>query len=142
MSPYLCIGVQTCVVIWVLLFLYKTSLVDDLTDNNSTQPLPAVKSLQNPLGKGDALSAGAGHSFKDAAPEAKAAPQKKPEAKMENLMEGGQKWLQNLMSHEEKAQWNKLAHNHWPTLLGYYNISLEGRQVAPPAGRFCSWELK
>ena len=31
------------------------------------------------------------------------------------------------LHHTEPELWRHLSHNHWPTLLGYYNISLPGR---------------
>ena len=117
---------QTCVVIWVLLFLYKTSLVDDLSDHNTTQPITQPNHSPNSPAK-EQPSQPAASSLKDDTALKKL--QRKSEAKMENLVEGGHKWIQNLMSHEEKPAWSKLSYNHWPTLLGYYNISLEGRWV-------------
>lgn len=89
---------MACVVLWVLLFVYKTSLVDE------EGPLP------------------------DPAP-GRAEEARGPRAR---VVEEGQRWIQQLVGREEK--WTRLAHNHWPTLLGYYNISLEGRylSILPP----------
>ena len=35
--------------------------------------------------------------------------------------------LKMLLVHEDGETWKKLSYKHWPTLFGYYNISLQGK---------------
>ncbi|ELU06614.1 hypothetical protein CAPTEDRAFT_96666 [Capitella teleta] len=113
-------AMMTCVVIWVLLFVYKTSLVDEVSDNNSTSTTATLTPPMQDQGHAkldlEVHKADLGKNVRD------------------TIMGEGQKWIQTLISHEERGPWSQLSHSHWPTLFGYYNISLEGRYITilPP----------
>jgi hypothetical protein len=96
----------------VLLFVYKTSLVDEVSDTNTTTLAPP--------GQGQPKLDLEGH--------------KSGKVMRDKIMEEGQRWIQTLVSNPDHGQWSRLSHNHWPTLFGYYNMSLLGRYITilPP----------
>jgi len=106
--------VQLCVVVWILLLVYKTGLVEQIDElrpplsNGASMTDASV--LDNSVGRG--RSDDASWMTRDAA----------------DLTATGNNGILTVAgSHEEL--WKSLSPNHWPTLFAYYNISLTGRSA-------------
>ena len=105
---------------WILLIVYKAGLVDHFTFSNSTSFVDdhTAYTFSSSHHEG---AASAHHSL------------------AENGMLGMRDWImggvneeqqiQNILQHKDTKLWTQLSPMHWPTLLGYYNITLLGKSV-------------
>ena len=95
--------------VWILLLVYKTGLVEQIDD---LQPLSNVASLESAVP--DTASRGysdeASWLTKDASDTV---------ATSSSVGAGSPE--------NQEELWKSLCANHWPTLFAYYNISLTGR---------------
>lgn len=99
------------------MLVYKTGIVEHLTETNFTDSLDDSNNggfLSVPYDKAQENL----HSWAES--DAKAG---------HDVDLNGDSYLNSkaLIYHEDPEQWRRLSHSHWPTLLGYYNISLLGR---------------
>ncbi|CAH1788116.1 unnamed protein product [Owenia fusiformis] len=108
-------AIMVCTVIWITLIVYKSGLVEHIiqisyssaADNTSILHSTILKFIQQPTldglkGEVDAAETVAKFTHKDTL----------------------------LVKHEDYETWKKLSYMHWPTLFGYYNISLAGRYIS------------
>jgi hypothetical protein len=108
------------VVIWIVLLLYKTGLVEHLARLNATLEELAPHFIHHPLPEKD--------QHQTWAPDAEILPSE---------LIDHQRVLDDdvvpvyapppHLSHTDGQLWEKLSHNHWPALLGVYNMSLFGK---------------
>ena len=113
---------QICVVIWILLIVYKTGLVEDPeeADTSFNGALNVAGSSSDRSGE---LSGGWDTS--------------KDSATNSSVLNTADDWLRSLgngaVLNENIEPCRKLSSNHWRTLLSYYNISFMGRCVNIPS---------
>ena len=107
---------QLCVVVWILLLVYKTGLVEQIDD---LRPVSNGASLDSSVqdGSGRGRSSEPSWMLKDSRETADS----KVTASNGNVPGG---------SHENQDElWKSLSPNHWLMLFAYYNISLTGRYL-------------
>ena len=96
---------QLCVVVWILLLVYKTGLVEQIDDLRPVPGTTAASVAEN--GHSRLKSDEVSWSARDTT---------------EATMTGG-----GVGQELAEELWKGLSPGHWPTLFAYYNISLTGR---------------
>jgi len=107
---------QLCVVVWILLIVYKTGLVEQIDD---------LRPVSNGVSSSESsVQDGAGRSRADESSwMMKDAVASDAASAASNGVVGG-------TGHENHDElWRSLSQNHWPVLFAHYNISLTGRCV-------------
>jgi len=101
---------QFCVVVWIVLIVYKTGLVEDTEDLNGLLKFNGSESSDTASDKWSKEFGSAARDGKDLVSDT-----------------AGGIGLTGLLAHDTFELWKGLTPNHWKTAFGYYNISLRGR---------------
>lgn len=107
-------GIMLFVILWILLIVCKTGLVEYLDTEQESDPMPSVK--VSPEEQNYHPYTQAKHDKDEHIP----IPQDN------HRSEAAMVFLQ----HDNLEPWKDLSHMHWPTLLRYYNVSLLGRYLS------------
>ena len=130
---------QAFLIIWIVLVVYKTGLIEHFTDSNVTE-----KFLQShPQPQSATLERLMGRDYVPNVPN-----QADPSISEDRALLGGDPSLnedgilpvegisevddlagQALVQHKVLESWRSLSHLHWNTLLGHYNQSVRNRYV-------------
>jgi len=116
------------VVVWILLLVYKTGLVEQIDE---LHPVPNSALLESAVenGAGEGKSDEASWPLKDARDAAEA-------------RNTGSTGTVGASSYENQGElWKNLSPNHWPMLFAYYNISLTGRCCSFVFILFCFYKI-
>ncbi|KAK3101013.1 hypothetical protein FSP39_000257 [Pinctada imbricata] len=105
--------IMVCTVIWIGLIVYKTGLVEHLANSTlSNMPAPKTTNGEAPKPQGVELNAGKDPTTASWFP-----------------------WSQDqnkngYLRHTDLELHKELSYKHWPTMFGYYNISLYGKFIS------------
>ena len=111
---------QACTVVWIVLLVYKTGIVEHLTQTNLTDTFEDINgaSFASSIDKLFSQDSSNTHTWSD------------QDLKIHNEFGiNGDGYLNSILYHEDREMWKRLSHTHWLTLLNYYNISMQGRYV-------------
>ncbi|OWF39399.1 sterol regulatory element-binding protein cleavage-activating protein-like [Mizuhopecten yessoensis] len=110
--------IMVCTVIWISLIVYKSGLVEHLT--NSTSKINLTSSSFENLDKGQLASQQNsqqnGHQKEDAG--------------IGWSWRPGEEEDPRPVEHTQFDMWRQLNYKHWPTLFAYYNITLYGKFIS------------
>ncbi|XP_012945124.1 sterol regulatory element-binding protein cleavage-activating protein [Aplysia californica] len=108
--------IMVCTVIWIILILHKTGLVDKLTGTDEQSSLP-----RHVVFRQGAAYSGVSVDMGSMRPEEEG---HMGSALREDDLATGP------VEHSNLEMWKLLSFNHWPGLFHYYNISLSGRYIS------------
>ncbi|KAK3733745.1 hypothetical protein RRG08_026859 [Elysia crispata] len=115
--------IMVCTVIWIILFLYKTGLVDKITGEQEVpETINRLSGVQSHPFEATSLS-----SADAPRPEDEVMSPPSPHSRGSILEDEPQT---GLVEHTNLELWRKLSPMHWPRLLRCFNISLTGRYIS------------
>lgn len=99
--------------VWIILIVFKTGLVEYVDPDPLEQDAEHISST---------MDAPVFHPFTEAEPL-----NEQRQSVQEDPPHEESKWTASLVQHDNLEPWKDLSYMHWPTLMGYYNVSLLGR---------------
>lgn len=92
---------QVCLIVWMMIIVYKSGIVNRMVKLSAASGYTGLFTLVEQFLRQN----------------------------MTGNSEGGDVPTWSLVQHDEAHVWQKQYYDHWPTLFGFYNISLLGRYV-------------
>ncbi|KAJ8314345.1 hypothetical protein KUTeg_008906 [Tegillarca granosa] len=114
---------EACTVIWISLIIYKVGLVQHITNTtNASMKIQDVTKLEKSVPSDTEVSKHVSHSSKkDNDPK---------NTQTQFSWKSFDEDAEDIILHKTTELWKELSYKHWPTLFGYYNISLVGRYIS------------
>ncbi|XP_060066336.1 sterol regulatory element-binding protein cleavage-activating protein-like [Ylistrum balloti] len=108
--------IMVCTVIWISLIVYKSGLVEHLTNSTSMINLSSYESIDKGRLPSQHHLQHNGHHKEDAG--------------IGWSWQPGEEEDTRPVEHTQFDLWRQLNYKHWPTLFGYYNITLYGKFIS------------
>ncbi len=130
-----------CMIVWISLFVYQTSLLDTIFKRPSFNPFPVPSSNPSQTTNDTSLAVNISAIFADESLLSPSQPQQEyqmsPPKEQKEQERKTPAVFKRLLHNTVVEPWEKLPYTHWPMLFGLYDISVYGRLV-PHSSNTCN----